>query len=98
MDEDPYVLTGADIGIQLVASSCGGSAYPIYFRDFSIANYTPYITGGEPENVIYNDVSRYAKFSDDNIADLFNAYPIRKVIAEENCDSVKDIFLSEELS
>lgn len=95
-DEDPYILTGNDSTVQLVASSCGGSVYPIYFRNFSIANYTPYITGGEPENVIYNDVVRYAKFSANNVVDFYRAYPIRKIISSALSGATKDIYLSQD--
>jgi len=76
-DDNPYILKGNESGVQLVASSCGNSAYPIYFNDFTVESYIPYITDGEPDNVIYIEVPAE---KENKAADFKSSKYIKKLI------------------
>lgn len=74
---NPYVLSGNDSTIQLVESNATSGTNPVYFREFSITNDIPYLTSGEPDNVLYyspeNTVSN-------NIIDFKKPVIIRKIL------------------
>jgi len=65
--------------VQLIAAQGGGTPNAVYrvkFRQFSIKDAVPYLVTGEPDTVMYADVSESVN---EDVIDLGKAYTIRKI-------------------
>lgn len=80
VDEHMFQIDGANTTVHLYAAGSNNSSRYVYFDDFVLEPYVPYITSGEPDDVIYYDVSEGKQKNSDGVIDLGNDVVIRKLL------------------
>lgn len=96
-DPEMFNVSGNDSGVWLMAMNGNNNpARNASFRNFSIKNYIPYITGSEPENVMYIDAAEGKTADGDGILPLGDLTVVRKIYAAAAADKVTNIYLSQD--
>lgn len=96
-DEDPFTVSGSDLGVWLMAmNGNNNAARNAAYRNFSIKSYMPYLTAGEPGNVMYIDAAAGKTADSEGIISLSDAVVVRKITAPSMAYRLTNIYLSKD--
>lgn len=79
-DARPFDADGKDTTVHLYAAGSDDPSRFVRFDDFKLTNAVPYITTGEPDNVIYYNAASGKTADSENILDLGESVRIRKLL------------------
>ncbi len=94
-DKDMFNVSGNDAGVWLMSMNGNNNEKRnASFKNFKITNYVPYITGDEPENVMYIDAAEGKVVDSNGIVNLGDSTVVRKLIATSAANNVNNLYLS----
>ena len=94
-DVSPFELENdEDLSVELFAAGSTNASRAILFDDFSIKESIPYITTGEPTNVLYAEATQSAYTDDDGVVDMQEESRVRVVESEASAGQTFDLYLS----
>lgn len=94
-DKDMFNVSGNDAGVWLMSMNGNNNEKRnASFKNVKITNYVPYITGDEPENVMYIDAAEGKNADGDGVVNLGEPIIVRKIIATSAANNVNNLYLS----
>ena len=93
-DTSPFELENEELSVELFAAGSTNKTRSVLFDDFSVKESVPYITTGEPVNVLYAETTQAAYTDDDGIIDMQEENIIRIIESDASAERSFDLYLS----
>lgn len=93
-DTTPFTLENETLSVELFAAGSSNTSRAITFDNFSIKECVPYITTGEPTNVLYAEATQSAYTDTDGVVDMQEASRVRVIESAASASQNFDLYLS----